>query len=373
MLRRLLFAISICTLLFFFSTPVFAHSYVTLSLTATSPDPQTVLERAQDAVNFANGISTTMGIILAFIALITGILSFLGFSTYRDIRKQTKELSASIEKMRRESMRSHEAFMYISLGDRFDKQGDRRAAIENYRLAAERLPEDMEVNYILGLIFNNIDAYDDAIRILSRGNKSAEEGAHSVVKRAQILKELGLAYRRRGEKLQDGDNYALAEKYLKDAIALNSNESKAYASLGGLYRRQGKYKLAYEYYQEAFSRDPNSTYALGNLGSLSWYLDNVTQAKEYFTIAETLARFQSRLKSPDTYWAYYDLALAQLALGKVAYANETYKKATALTPGVAQFDTVLSNLELLQRSAQKMAGLNDIVQLISKARDAARL
>jgi Tfp pilus assembly protein PilF len=368
-LKRLLLVISLCTLLFFSATPVFAHQYVAFSLTATSPDPQTVLDRAQDAVNFANGISAAMGIILAFIALITGILSFLGFSTYRDIRTQTKELSTSIEKMRRESMRSQEAFMYISLGDRFSHQGDTRAAIENYRLAVQRLPEDIEVNYALGLIFSNIGAYDDAIHILEIGNKSATESGHSVVKRAQILKELGLAYRRRGEKLQDEDDYAQAEKYLKDSILLNSIESDTYACLGGLYRRQGKYKLAYEYYQEVFRLNPNSTYALGNLGSLSWYLGNAADAKDYFTIAETLARFQTKQKFPDTYWAYYDLALAQLALGKVADANKTYKKAIALTPGVAQFDGVLSNLKLLQQSAQKMAGLDDIVQLMGKARD----
>ena len=58
----------------------------------------------------------------------------------------------------------------------------------------------------------------------------------------------------------------------------------------------------------------------------------------------------------EIYWDYYDLALAQLALGKTAEARKNYATAIKETPGKVQFDSVLDNLNLLKRATQPIPG-----------------
>src|SRR5439155_27200595 len=114
---------------------------------------------------------------------------------------------------------------------------------------------------------------------------------------------------------------------------LRSNYEDALAALGAVYRRRGDkerdlnhdaeareyYERAREYYEQAYNADPLSSYALGNLASLSWYLKGQNAARGYFVLAEATAkvRLLSGGPSSELYWDYYDLALAQLVIGKI--------------------------------------------------------
>ena len=73
----------------------------------------------------------------------------------------------------------------------------------------------------------------------------------------------------------------------------------------------------------------------------------------------------------EIFWDCYDLALAQLALGKVTEATQTYALAIKETPGQVQFEGVLDNLHLLQKAPQAMPGLDSIVKMIEDAKDRA--
>ncbi len=88
----------------------------------------------------------------------------------------------------------------------------------------------------------------------------------------------------------------------------------------------------------------------------------------YFAYFEVAATEQIKKAQPEVYWAYYDLALAQLVEGKIADAKDTYKKAIAATPGDVQFDAVLNNLYLLQQAPQPLSGLDDIVKMLEDAK-----
>ena len=70
--------------------------------------------------------------------------------------------------------------------------------------------------------------------------------------------------------------------------------------------------------------DPHSSYALGNVASLSWYLGKVDDAREYFRETEREAKKRLQKGEMETFWNRYDLALAQLALGKIDEAKRTY-------------------------------------------------
>ena len=85
------------------------------------------------------------------------------------------------------------------------------------------------------------------------------------------------------------------------------------------------------------------------MASLSWYLVEVVEAKKYFSDTEIAASTRISKGIPEGYWDYYDLALAQLVLGKPG-AMDSYKKAIKVTPtpGKEKFVSVLDNLQLLQ-------------------------
>jgi hypothetical protein len=68
----------------------------------------------------------------------------------------------------------------------------------------------------------------------------------------------------------------------------------------------------------------------------------------------------------EIFWDYYDLALAQLVLGKTDKAKKNYQKAIGETPGVVQFDSVLNVLYFLRGAKEQITGLDDIIQMIEE-------
>ncbi len=352
-------------------TPVFAHNHV---LTSTpTPDATTAvqaandtLSHAQDILNIVNGFVAILGLVLAFLALLAAVFTLLGIRTYTEMRTLAAELRKSVKDTQLEANKTRNALIYLTLGDRLLAQKDVLAARENYRKVEHLLPNDTQVNYILGRTYSGIGDYDAAIDAFEVSLKNVEP--EDIASRARAEKELGLAYRRRGDACKQSADYDLAIRALKKSIALEPNNDDALAILGGLYRRKEEYLLAVDSYERAWHDNPRSSYALGNLASLSWYLGKVEDAKMYFGHTEVVA--QGRLKSGEAemFWDYYDLALAHLALGKIEDAKDIYQKAIHITPGNVQIDAVLNNLYLLRKAPQPMAGLDAVITLLEDTR-----
>ena len=70
----------------------------------------------------------------------------------------------------------------------------------------------------------------------------------------------------------------------------------------------------------------------------------------------------------EVYWDYYDLALAQLALGITEDAMKNYQKAIGETSGVVQFDSVLNVLYFLHKTKHRMSGLDEVIQMLEKGK-----
>jgi tetratricopeptide (TPR) repeat protein len=268
-----------------------------------------------------------------------------------------------LTKLRVEGDKTREALVYFSLADRLLNQKNTAEALELYQRVGKLLPDDAQMNYALGRIYNSVGDYEEAIVVL--------EESHSDDPKTQekVQKELGKAYRIQGEVLKKDTYYEKAEECLKKAIELNPNESDTFAILGGLYRRKEKYAQAFDFYKRAWRIDPNSSYALGNLASLSWYQGNIDEARVYFGHAEVATRSRIKKGQESIFWAYYDLALAQLAEGKMDEAKKTYAIAIKETPGRSLFDSVLNNLYLLQKAPQSMPGLDEIVKMLEDAKE----
>lgn len=138
------------------------------------------------------------------------------------------------------------------------------------------------------------------------------------------------------------------------------------SSLGGLFRREDNYEQALEYYEQAHRADPGWSYPLGNTASLAWYLGKIDLAHYYYMLTEAASTVRLTDQHSEIFWDYYDLALAQLVLGKVDEAKKNYTKAIGETLGVVQFDSVLNVLTFLQKTKDTIPGLDDVIEMIEK-------
>src|SRR5436305_10499890 len=180
----------------------------------------------------------------------------------------------------------HDAQFYRSQSDLLSNHNDTRRAIEAYKKVGSLLPNDPQINYVLGRIYSGFGYYEEAIR-------SFEAVLAAEPQYPEAEKELGLAYRRRGEYQKGPDaetvrnqDFEKAIEHLRRAISLRPNYADALSTLGGLYRRKGEYEKALEYYEGAYRAGPTSAYAAANVASLSWYLGKLDNARQYYMLTE---------------------------------------------------------------------------------------
>jgi len=323
----------------------------------------------QTILNIINILIVVYPILITLAALLLG---FFGFRGFRSLEKQGQDLLEDIKQLQVEAAekkatieRTQEALVNLALGDRLSNQNDTRKAIEAYKKVGSLLPNDPQINYVLGRIYSGLGYFEEAIKSLEAALATGQQYPEAEM-------ELGLAYRRRGEYQKGSDaeakrnqDFEKAIEHLLRAIELRPNYDDALSTLGGLYRRKGEYEKALEYYEKAYHVDRSSAYALGNVASLSWYLGKLDQARRYYMFVELASVDNTMSAHAEIYWDYYDLALAQLALGKTAEAKKSYSKAIGETPGVVQFDSVLNVLHFLQKAKNPIPGLDEVIQIIA--------
>lgn len=358
-----------------------AHNPVDLASPTPTPDANTTLQQEETQIqSILSIIQVILGyigiLVVVFPLLITGAavgLGVFGFRGFRALEQQGRDLLEDIKKLQVEAAekkatieRTQEALVFLALGDRLSNQNDTRKAMEAYKKAGDLLPNDPQINYVLGRIYSGFGYYEEAIT-------SFEATLAVKPQYPEAEMELGLAYRRRGEYRRGSDadalrnqDYQKAVEHLQRALALRPNYDDALSTLGGLYRRTGAYEKALEFYERAQRADLSSSYALGNAASLSWYLGKLDKARRYYMLTELASTDRTLTTHAEVYWDYYDLALAQLALGKTEDAKKSYAKAIGETPGVVQFDSVLDVLNFLHKAKDPIPGLDEVIQMITK-------
>jgi tetratricopeptide (TPR) repeat protein len=419
MLRNLLLTFIVLIIVLLAAVLIVVPAYVAVTHTSVVPStpasPASVgaaadsaLAHAQDLLNSVNALTAVMGVVLTVFGGVTALLGFLGFSTIRDAREKLTESTQAMDKFKAESGQAIEklkdehakataelkaendrlkdehdkaigkimkdahdtrtALIYLGMGDRLIEK-EPGEAVKIYRKVNELLPHDAQVNYVLGRIYSGVGYYEDAITSFDAALAAQPDNL------AQVLKEQGLTYRRRGDALGSSSgsttgnaDYDRAIDCLNRSIALRPDDDDAFGIVGGLYRRKQEYDQALDYYQRAFLLNNRSSYALGNIASLLWYKGKTDEARKYFILTEATAEVRLMNGLPESYWDYYDRALAQLVLGKVQEARKTYESAIKLTPGKVQLSSVLDNLYLLDRAQDQIAGLRDIIKLLEEAR-----
>ena len=220
-MRRKLFVGSIAlllvvvALLFIFpGAPVFAGSKGAISSMLTvpvvTPTPDTsaavnaannAVSRAQDLLNIMGGFATILGVVLTLFTVFTVVIGILGFKSYSDYNNMVKDLGTKLtQDDKTEADNTRSALVYLSLGDRLLNRKDTDEALKNYKEAGKLLPDDIQVQSMLGRIYSGAGDYEAAIKTLEAAIKMlAETQPLDTVSLGNVEKELGLAYRRRGK------------------------------------------------------------------------------------------------------------------------------------------------------------------------------
>ncbi len=163
----------------------------------------------------------------------------------------------------------------LALADRYWKAGVQELALEHYRFAVERFPDNPKIAILLARALRDdnrpADAIDALVKFCNRNTNPSPD----------LLSLLGILQ-------DDAGKFAAAEAVYKKAI----NEAPARAdlrnNLGYNLLLQGRPKEAAEQLQEALKLDPHSQVANDNLG-----LALLAQWKDDTQPKEALLRWQS--------------------------------------------------------------------------------
>lgn len=173
---------------------------------------------------------------------------------------------------------------------------------------------------------------------------------YSLVKRGEL-------YRRYADREDDEKEkrrlLIRAEEKLSSALETqgritDENGESVWGSLGGIYKRLGEIESAIEAYQKAL-QVRRSSYPLNNLGLL--YMDKMDWEKTrlYFRVVEKFSK-ATTMNNPGDEWAYNDLLVSQIVLGKLKDAQDTLDDVIVFAVfGAHAKNSLMDTLEKLRR------------------------
>ncbi len=139
--------------------------------------------------------------------------------------------------------------------------------------AKSRSPDLLETHRALGIVYENMQRYDDAVSEF----KQAIAINPNI---AELHLELGLNYR------AIYDNANAINEFLAASV-LDPTDPDPYTSLSRTYANQGDYVNAVEYGNKAISFDPTNAYLYGNVGVMQYHLGDYPRALDALKLAVT--------------------------------------------------------------------------------------
>lgn len=192
-----------------------------------------------------------------------------------------------------------------TLADRLFGSGNLPLAYIKYQKALELDPQNIRVNYKLGLTLVAGQRFDDAIKQFQQIETVAADFPFT-------YEGLGLAYF--GKK-----DFSKAMVNFKKAIVLDKRLWRSYAYMGLLHQHQKEYFKAMTAYQEAIIAKPGDGSLHNNLGVVYYLSGKYSDAVQAFNTAVALNYGNPKL--------YNNLALALAALERYAEAQQAFEKA----------------------------------------------
>lgn len=190
-------------------------------------------------------------------------------------------------------------------------------------------------------------------------------------KNPSILREIGSALCR-----SDNPDYKEGEKYLEEAISLDSADEEAYTSLAWLWEKQKDEKKARKYYAKAFELKPSNPYYLAA------FLEYEISRRQYSSLAllqpllcsaieVCRAHADVKIELP---WAFFTMGKFHLLLDEPYNSLGVYTKAIQLSlsegSGIPEgvLDNEINSLNRLRSIEQSIRGYEWVRRLLLLAR-----
>ncbi|NWF69475.1 MAG: tetratricopeptide repeat protein [Chloroflexi bacterium] len=228
-----------------------------------------------------------------------------------------EELQGNVQLQRESSARATLALALLPLGERQYRAQDYKGALDTYQRALDLDSDNPVTHYRMGYVYTQSGQLEEAVQHLTRALEIAPDFAPA-------LAALGYVYRRIGEKMAKGidrdEMLNKAEQKLLQALKLSpklidDDGESWWGSLGGLYRRRGQLEEAINAYNNAAEVTPHSSYPFSNLALLYVQKNDRESMLRTYKRVERLAAGEVQAEV-DNYWAYADLIVARLALGR---------------------------------------------------------
>ena len=334
-------------------------------------DAQEILGLAVDMFGLFEAMS---GVIMIFVPLLALVAGFVGFNRLNNASEELREArvrfeadlkqrSQELDNLRTELERANRAqrehasraslaLSLLPAGDRQYRAQDYQGALDTFRRALELDDENPTTHYRLGYIYTQSGELELAEKHLTRSLELDPEFASS-------LAALGYVYRRMGDQMEAGLErdiiYNQAEEKFLKALQrihklMDEDGESWWGSLGGLYRRRGQVDQAIHAYEQCAIVTPQSSYPFSNLALLFANKGEIKRMREMYVRVEELA-FAEVQAQVDNYWAYADLLVSRLALGKTEAAQDTLRGVFSTSPPESPY-TLTSLVETLERLAQ---------------------
>jgi tetratricopeptide (TPR) repeat protein len=357
-------------------------------------DAQGLVDLANTLMGLFQNVTAVTGLLIPLLVVVGGLVGLNRLSSAqqeltearerfeKDVKEKQGELDAlrdqltkSAAEQRNDADRASLAQSLLPMGERQYRAQDYVGALDTYRRALELDPDNLIIHYRLGYVYTQAGQLEDAKKHLVRALEIEPNFAPG-------LAALGYVYRRIGEKMPQGierdQMLNEAERHFLEALRISpkvvdeDNESW-WGALGGLYRRRGQIDQAIYAYERGGEVTPHSSYPFSNLALLYMQKHDRDAMLRTYKRVEKLAYGEVQA-DVENYWAYADLVVARLAIGKVKEAEDVLDTTLETAPEDSPY-TLESLLDTLTRLSEalkpeEIASVTRVMERIRQFRDA---
>ncbi len=310
------------------------------------------LETVSRMLSFLEVAGAVAGIVLALFTSV-GVGAFIYVSrrinkTLEDAEKLRENADQTLHDIQARGEQATRAATLLQIGVQQMLAHNLSAARQTFEEAYALDSSNRAVNYYLGELHSQQGDPERAIPLL---RASADEFPQA---EAALGYALRLQASRESDPFKRNQLYAQAEQHLLNALrrdpqARDINGASFYATLGGLYRRQGRLDDAIRAYEAASHVTPHSSYPLNNIAMLHLMKGNWQSAEAAFHKSLRIAA-RAVDGDPFDHWARFDLITAYVALNKDEEAETQMALLAESPPSVGALEAFLSGLEALQKA-----------------------
>lgn len=203
---------------------------------------------------------------------------------------------------------------WYGLGSCYDGLDKPEEAIAAYKQAVEIDPKNADAHYNLGRYYRKLGRYEDAIEAYDQAIEADPDYAAAYF-------DLGMLY----GKLEEFEN---GERSFNQVLRINPDHAPTLHYMGLIYNGMGRYDDAAESCKKALKINPNSAPTLYNLGIAYGGLGKSREEMEAFK--------QAIRVDPDFAPAHYNMGIIYLIQGDKAAALDEYKILKVLDQNMAE-------------------------------------